>query len=73
VQGLDATAARTIGTLYGTLHGRGVQLLIACLHSAEIVRLLRCAIPALLQTLTPRVTPPADPAAGVRNPERVRP
>ncbi len=42
MQGLDATAARTIGTLYGTLRGRGVQLLVACLHSKEIVRLLRC-------------------------------
>lgn len=41
VQGLDATAARTIGTLYGTLRGRGVQMLVACLTSRETARLLR--------------------------------
>lgn len=42
VQGSDATAARTIGTLYGTLRGRGVHLLLANLTSRETARLLRC-------------------------------
>jgi hypothetical protein len=41
VQGLDATAARTIGTLYGTLRGRDVHLLIANLAGGETARLLR--------------------------------
>jgi hypothetical protein len=44
VQGLDATAARTIGTLYGTLRGRDVHLLIANLAGGETARLLRSAV-----------------------------
>lgn len=41
VHGLDATAARTLGTLWATLQGKGVHLLFTSLHSAETVRLLR--------------------------------
>lgn len=57
VQGLDATAARTIGTLYGTLRGRDVHLLVANLAGGETARLLRWAVLVLADQAQVRCTP----------------